>query len=422
MMSINSKTFKIIWRALLVGIATSLVVSVFRELVKLMFSGLLMIYSRGWNWQLILVMLIFSGLLGLLIGTIINRYRAVKGSGIPQAEAEMTGRRDYAWLPCLALKMLVSTLTVGSGVFMGHEGPSIQLGGSVGHGVAALTHQDHRIQRLLVASGAAAGLTAVFNTPLASSFFVMETVYASLAPQLMMTVVLSALTSDFVSMLFFGTQPFLNLHQIPKLPLKFYPELIILGILLGILGLIFKKLMLNPPHWANYFHRFGSIAPVIPLMLVVPLGIANAKLIGTGSQLILFASRISLPLWIIIFYFLARFSTVWLAFTSGLPGGIFLPILTLGALIGDFCAQGLVEIGWLPAGELVVFISAAMGGYFACIAKAPLTAIMLITEMVGSFRPILPLILVTIVADLTDGCFHGQPIYRVMLNRLLKSN
>ncbi|CAH1851058.1 TrkA-C domain-containing protein [Leuconostocaceae bacterium R-53105] len=109
------------------------------------------------------------------------------------------------------------------------------------------------------------------------------------------------------------------------------------------------------------------------------------------------------------------------SYGSGLPGGIFLPILTLGALNGALMGQIFIMLGWIPATYMVNFIVIGMAAYFACIGKAPFTAIILIVEMVGSITHILPLALVSLIAYLVVDILNGAPIYTSLLQRLLKN-
>ena len=358
--------------------------------------------------------------LAILIGKVITDHPGVSGSGIPQIEAELKDRRWYRWWPVLWRKLIVSTLTVGSGVFMGHEGPSIQLGGSIAQGIASWTHQNHSRSKLMVAGGAAAGLTAVFNTPLASSLFVLEAVYHDFSTLVWIITLSAALTSDLISISVFGNRPLLYMPGLKTIPLVNFPQLVGLGLVIGLLGYLYKVVTLKSTGWCSVKNLIPkSLKPVIPLLFVIPVGIIAPQLIGPGTTLIGLVTKTALPVWLIVVYFVIRLVGSSLAFGSGLPGGIFLPILTFGALTGAGYARMMVLLGWLAPEYVASFVVISMAGYFACVAKAPLTSILLITEMVGTLHHLAALSLIVVIAYLTDDWLNGRPIYQTLLKRLL---
>lgn len=411
------------WMVLLgivVGISSGAVVSAFRWLVQVMFTGLKYLYiACRTNLNLIWVILLINVALAVVIGKIINNFSAVSGSGIPQIEAELTDRKWYYWWPVLWRKFITSTLTVGSGVFMGHEGPSIQLGGSVAQGVASMTHQNHERTKLMIAGGAAAGLTAVFNTPLASSLFVLETVYHGFSTMVWLITLSAAVASDLVSMSIFGKLPLLYVPRVRAIPLDLFPQLIIMGIIIGFLGFGYKVVTLNSSKVYRFHKLPGWTKPIIPLLFMIPIGIIWPQLIGTGSGLIHLVVKTSFPFLVIAGYFIIRLIGSSLAFGSGLPGGIFLPILTFGALTGAGYARILIDLNGMSPVYLASFVAVAMAGYFACVTKSPLTSILLITEMIGTLHHLAALSLVVVVAYVVDDLLDGRPIYDTLLDRLL---
>lgn len=141
--------------------------------------------------------------------------------------------------------------------------------------------------------------------------------------------------------------------------------------------------------------------------------------LGGGNQLIVQFAQQTPLLVPLIGYFVLRFIFSTISYGSGLPGGIFLPILTLGALLGAIGARCFVAVGWLPAMYVANFMIYAMAGYFAGISKAPFTAILLITEMVGTLQHLMPLAVVAIVAYITVDVLGGAPIYEAMLQQMV---
>ncbi len=290
-------------------------------------------------------------------------------------------------------------------------------------GLCGLILPCDRCLRVLIAGGAAAGLSAAFNAPIASSLFVLEEVYHNFSPLIWTTALSSAIASDFISMNFFGLTPVLHLHYFESFPIKYYFLLIFLGIFLGFLGKLYSYMTLNidkvyakikwlPRNW-------DSVVPVVPLLMVIPLGLIWPQVLGGGNSVVLGISHFWSSIAILIALFAVRliFSTI--SYGSGLPGGIFLPILTLGAIVGALFGKVCVAMGLMPEKLVINCVIYSMAGYFACIGKAPFTAILLITEMVGSLSHLMPLAVVSLIAYTVTDIMRERPIYEAMLDALL---
>jgi hypothetical protein len=159
---------------------------------------------------------------------------------------------------------------------------------------------------------------------------------------------------------------------------------------------------------------------IIPFLLVIPIGLLWPVALGGGNGMIVLFAKHTPLLLPLIGYFILRFCFSTISYSSGLPGGIFLPILALGALLGAIGARLFVAVGWLPQIYVANLIIYAMAGYFAGISKAPFTAILLITEMVGTLHHLMPLAVVAIVAYITVDVLGGAPIYEAMLEQMVK--
>lgn len=405
----------------LVGIGAGIVVSAFRLSIEQLLKLMQAIY--GWlgghpmwllPWAILLV------LVAIFIGHLVKRTSMIKGSGIPQIEGQLAGELDYPWWPVLWKKFVGGILGIGSGLFLGREGPSIQLGGTVAQGMAERFNFDGRRRRLLIAGGAAAGLSAAFNAPIASTLFILEEVYHSFSTLVWITSLTSAVVADFISSEVFGLTPVLHIAYQHALPLKYYGLLLILGVGLGLLGVVYQWGTLNGGKlYAKLTWLPAHLNGIIPFLLVIPIGLFWPETLGGGNQMIVAFAQHTPLLVPLIGYFVLRLVFSMISYGSGLPGGIFLPILTLGALLGAVGARSFVLLGWLPAAFIANFMIYAMAGYFAGISKAPFTAILLITEMVGSLQHLLPLAVVAIVAYITVDVLGGAPIYEALLEKLV---
>lgn len=418
---LNTFRFSYIVRGLVIGIIVGLIVSLFRLVIAKMLVAVKAYFalSHGNHW-LLLAWIPLAVIICLINGRLISKNPDIKGSGIPQVEGQLAGELEMKWWPVLWQKWVGGVLGIGSGLFLGREGPSIQLGAAIGQGFAEKTNKRGSGRRVMIAGGAAAGLSAAFNAPIAATLFILEEVYHNFSPLIWTTALAAAISSNYISMTFFGLKPVLDLDQSKLFPTESYWQLILLGILLGLLGLVYQYLTLNA---GKLYQRLPFIkrnyVSIIPLLCMIPIAYWWPVTIGGGNALI--TNILSLPssLKFLLGIFLLRliFSTV--CYGTGLPGGIFLPILTLGAIIGAFFGKGLVMLGLAPSNAVVDYIIYAMAGYFACISKAPFTAILLITEMVGSLKHLMPLAVVSLIAYTVVDLLRGAPIYAAMLKHLL---
>lgn len=418
--SLNYVRFRFIIRGALVGILVGFVVSLFRLVIENLLKVMQGVYPKLLTepkfWPIVILFLIF--VLGVN-AHFLAKEPNISGSGIPQVEGQLAGLVEVDWWSVLWRKWIGGVLAIGSGLFLGREGPSIQLGAMVGQGVSQKLHLNKSEQRCLLAGGAAAGLAAAFNAPIAASLFVIEEIYHNFSPFVWTTSLAAAVTANFVSLNFFGLRPVLYLPHDQSFPPSSYWALVILGIFLGLLGLVYEFLTLNSSY---LYQKLKWLPPrfygAIPLAIVIFIGMYWPQYLGGGNNLI-----VSLPAWhltlgSLLCLFLLRLVFSTLSYGSSLPGGIFLPILTLGALLGALYWKVLAQMGLLSDAFLVNCMIYAMAGYFAGIGKAPFTAILLVTEMVGSLEHLMPLALVSLTAYAVCDILHGKPIYEAMLANL----
>lgn len=405
---------------ILVGLLSGLVVSMFRWSIahSLKIFQNLYIAART-NISLIVGLIGLMIVIALIVGYLLKKEPDISGSGIPQVEAQLGGEMQIHWWSVLWRKFVGGILSIAPGLFLGREGPSIQLGAAVGQGVGELTHDNKGVnQRVLIASGAAAGLSAAFSAPIAGAMFVLEEVYHNFSPLVWITSLASAVSANVIALYVFGLKPVLQVPYKYSLPIKYYWHLIILGIILGLMGRLYQICTLSMPAIFQKTRLPRYIQCIIPLILIVPLGMAVPEFIGGGNEIITSLLSYGPSLSLMLVLLAIRFIFSMISYGSGVPGGIFLPILNLGAIIGAIYAIVMNQLGLLPIAfesNLIIF---AMAGYFACISKAPFTAIILVTEMVGSLEHLMPLAVLSLVAYIVVDLTNGAPIYEALKERL----
>lgn len=418
---LNFSNVRQIGRAIIIGIATGLVVSIFRLAIQWALSLVIACFRFFHQQPLWLIpWAVVSIILALFLGRMSQAHPDIKGSGIPQVEGQLTGQFDEKWWPVLWRKFVGGILGIGSGLYLGREGPSIQLGATIGQGIAEVNNVTKIERRVGIASGAAAGLSAAFNAPIASSMFILEEVYHNFSPLVWLSVFISAVSSNWVSMSFFGLRPDLDLPHEALFPANQYLQLILLGIVLGVLGRVYQYVILHLGTWSRKVSWFKpSWYPVIPFLLVIPIAWFWPVTLGGGNNLIVSLPKLPLSIPLLFGLLLLRFIFSMISYGSEIPGGIFLPILTLGAVIGAFYFVIVESMGIIPKQYLGNYVIYAMAGYFACISKAPFTAILLITEMVGSMTHLMPLAVVAVVAYVINDILGGLPVYMAMFNNFI---
>lgn len=418
----NDRRIRYIVKGSLVGVVAGIVVSLFRLGVELIFSNIVRLYQFFHNQPLWLIPWFFVTLIvALIIGLLVKSEPDIKGSGIPQVEGEVQGVLQVKWWSVLWKKFIGGLLAIGSGLFLGREGPSIQLGASVGLGVSQFTKSDVTEENVLLSSGAGAGLAAAFNAPLAGLMFVLEEVHHNFSPLVAITTFTAAIVSNFISLTIFGLTPVLDIGAVTSLPIQYYWFLPLLGIFLGIFGWLYNKVLLDilPKFYGLFSFIPAHFNSVIPLLFLIPISFYLPEFIGGGSEIVTLLPEWNTTITILLALFVFRFVFSMISYGASVPGGIFLPILSLGAILGTLFGYLMITYFQMEPAYLTHFILFAMAGYFTAIGKAPLTAILLVTEMVGGLNQLMPLAVVSLTAYLTADFLNVAPIYESLLEKLI---
>ena len=412
-------------RGIIVGLVVGLIVGSFRFSIEKGFHVIQGLYRDQDNLVRNLLMICLLYLVICWLSAKLTRSeKDIKGSGIPQVEAELKGLMSLNWWSVLWKKYILGILAIASGLMLGREGPSIQLGAVGGKGIAKWLKSSPVEERSLIASGAAAGLAAAFNAPIAGLLFVVEEVYHHFSRFFWVSTLAASLVANFVSLLIFGLTPVLDMpDNIPQMSLDQYWIYLVMGIILGVSGYLYEKAVLNVSlvyDWiGKHLHLDRAYYALLAFILIIPIGLYLPQILGGGSQLILSLTEQSYTFQVLLAYFIIRFIWSMISYGSGLPGGIFLPILALGSLLGALIGTICLHFGLISQEQFPIFIILGMSGYFGAISKAPLTAMILVTEMVGDIRNLMPLGLVTLVAYIIMDLLKGAPVYEAMLEKML---
>lgn len=402
--------------SVLVGVAVGIVVSGFRWLISASVSGLTWVYSAAWSglWWVLVIVVILSLGAGVFVAWMVKTQPISGGSGIPDIESRLRSTKpvDFPWWRVLWRKLAGGLLVICPGLFLGREGPSVQMGASVGMGVSGATETTRTFRRELVAAGAAAGLAAAFTAPIAGVLFVAEEVYSRFTLKTGISAFAASLSASAVSVEVFGLKPVFDIPHALVPPIGQYWQFVIFGIVLGAVAWLYEKTLFLGFAFYDFLHIPASVRPLIPLALTVPVGLFLPQLLGGGNELVTFLGHHEVTVGLLVVIFVVRLLGSQLAYTSGVPGGIFLPLLSLGAVAGALASGSLAWLGVgadnLASTSLMMMVG--MAGLFGAVSKAPLTAIVLVMEMT-SYGVLLPLGVVTLLAYLIYDALGGQPIY-----------
>ncbi|MCI1523633.1 MAG: ClC family H(+)/Cl(-) exchange transporter [Lactobacillus crispatus] len=418
---------KTLVQAISVGLTTGVIVSAFRWIIDQTMQLLYQIYPQMAAQRVLIVpYILLMFIIAITLGKITTPYlEQVIGSGVPQIEAVLLNENKMPWWSILWRKFIGGLLAICPGLMLGREGPCIEMGAMVGQGLAEKVFKSNKENlRTLQECGVAAGLAAAFSAPIAGALFLVEEITFDFKPQKVVAVLAATFSADFVTILAFGNKPCLYLPVNDYLPVTAYWALPLIGIFLGIMAYIYQYVLLSLKPWFSKIRKIpAAYHSIIPLILIIPVGLFNAHLLGGSHVLIdnLFNLNWNVKafgswdfLLLPILFLIIRFVFSMLSYGSSVPGGIFMPILVLGALLGIICANIMIKSQIILPMYFPHILVISMAAYFGAIEKAPFTAIMLLTEMIGTVQQVLPMIIVTFVAYYILDILGGKPIYEAL--------
>ncbi|WP_302225827.1 ClC family H(+)/Cl(-) exchange transporter [Veillonella magna] len=376
------------------------------------------VYMMNTDWLSIVGWVVLMIILGWICAKLLRWAPLSGGSGIPQIEGEMMGIFDMNPYRTLVSKYLGGIFNGLCGFSVGREGPSVQLGGSVGKILAYWFKSPLREERILTSAGAAAGLTAAFSAPVSGAIFVFEEVHKSFYPMLVIPTFTAALMSNFVTSTIFGLQPSLGFTVMTGLPLSSFSYLLLLGVVMGLIGVAFNRTILLGKKLFSRWSAGGTVKIIATFLVVTMIGYDSQLLLGGGNDLVGQLSAEHLGLWLLAGIVVGKILLTALCYGSGAQGGIFLPMLVIGAAAGALVQAVLVTAGLMNQAYLGNFVICAMGGMLAAAMRTPLLSILLVLEMTNSFHSIYSVGTVAIVAYLTAELCKEAPIYDSLLEMM----
>ncbi len=404
--------------AIIVGLAGGVGVWLFKEMYYWIGHYFDAIY-QDWVWLGAWIMIPMMAAVGLLVGLIshylVGEERHHGVAGIIESVALAGGRLRYWRLP---LKSLAAALSLGGGASVGPEDPSVQIGSNIGSMVGQWLHLSDERVRILVAAGAASGIAAAFNAPIAGVFFAIEIVLGEISGNAMGVVLLASVVSAVVTQIVSGPQPAFIVPTYPYHSALELPFFLGLGLLTGLLAVAYIRLIYR---MNDFFHSLPVppwFRPAIAGAMVASVAIFLPQVRGVGYDTIESAlNNVNVGVLLFLFISLAKLVLTPVSVGGGFPGGVFAPVLVIGATFGN--AYGQIVNDFVPALNLVP-ASFAMVGMAATLAgaiHAPLTAMLLLFEMTNDYRIILPLMFAVTVSMLVSQRLQRDSVYGLALAR-----
>jgi CIC family chloride channel protein len=373
------------------------------------------------------ILVLITGAIGGLAAWITGHYAPeAGGSGIPHIKAVLIHVRILRPWRLIAVKLGAGLLALGAGFSLGREGPTVQIGAAIGRITGDLFRVPRRSYSALIASGAGAGLAAAFNAPLAGFLFVMEELKRDMSPLTYGTALVGSVCSVAVTRFLLGQSPSFHLPATHAPPLIVLGPIAILGVIAGVAGVLFNRALLGAltlrtrlkiPRFAAGIGvgiLSGLLLAYFPEVTGGGHEVASHLLNGdiTGSNLFVLAIAV----------FLGKLAFTALSYGTGVPGGIFAPILVMGAFLGFAYGIALHRVmptfGFSDAGYATI----GMAALLAASVRAPLTGVVLIVEMTAEYQLLYALLVGAFLSYATAELLGDEPVYEALLERDLRQS
>ncbi|MDI9913895.1 ClC family H(+)/Cl(-) exchange transporter [Rhodococcus sp. IEGM 1379] len=370
----------------------------------------------GW-----LVPVALVALCTVLAVLIVRRVPLAAGSGIQHVEAVARGEAKPPGLILVPARFVGGLLAIGSGLVLGREGPTVHMGAAIGAETGRRASLPESDVRLLQTSMSGAGLAVAFNAPIGGALFVCEEVTHSFTLRTVLPTMFGVAVAVGCSRLISGDRPDFAVDAVPTPQLALLPLFVVFGLLTGLLGICYNHMILG---MLNAVARLRRIPPTIvglAIGAIIGLTLFIDPLAGGGgdplSQLIVGGRTFVLP--IMLLYLVVRFFTGPLSYSAGTPGGLFAPLLAVGALWGSLFAGLSSFIPGVDGGLTIALSLVGMAAFFGAVVRAPFTGIVIVVEMTTVTSALVPMLAATAAAVLVATLAGSAPIYDILRKRML---
>ena len=408
--------------AFVVGLSTGFVALFFRFLIHFFYGlffgkGELVFSQLTTNWHIFIPLIPALG--GLLVGPIVSFFSSeAKGHGVPEVMLAVATKGGIIRPRVAVAKSVASSICIGSGGSAGREGPIVQIGSAVGSTIGQYFRMSDQRIKVLVGCGAAGGISAVFNAPIAGVFFALEIILGDFAIHTFGPVVLSSVIASVVTHAFLGNYPAFSVPHYELLSVAELPMYLILGGLCGLFSVLYIVTLYRAEDFFEDRVKIpGYLKPALGGLLLGIIGVFFPQVFKDGYEFIKQALYSEMALWLMSVLIFLKILATSLTLGSGNSGGIFAPSLFIGSMAGGSFGK---LMHWLfPAvtASSGAYALVGMGAVVAGATHAPITAMVIIFEMTGDYRIILPLMLACAFSALLTRRLKPESIYTLKLVR-----
>jgi CIC family chloride channel protein len=401
--------------ALVAGAAAGLIGACFRYLLEHgdNLRGSIVTWAHGYGLGGLAMLIALAAAATACAAFLVRRFSPeASGSGIPHVEAVLHGNAPPTKLRLIIVKFIGGILAIASGLALGREGPTVQMGASISNFIADVFRRNANDARILLAAGAGAGLATAFNAPIAGSVFVLEELLRRFDTRITIATLGTSAAAIAVARVILGVEPDFDLAALPYSQFSVVPTYLVLGLFIGVLGVAYNRAIIGALAAANSLKR----VPVEARAAVIGAGIAllawfAPSWVGGGDPITQQALNGQSALTILPLFFAVRFALGAISYAAGTPGGLFAPLLVLGAqaglFFGHFAARWFPNAGTDPAAYAVT----GMAAFFTAAVRCPVTGIILVIELTASDTQLLSMLAACFTAMLVPTLVGNPPIY-----------
>jgi CIC family chloride channel protein len=355
---------------------------------------------------------------GLLVGPLVYFFaREAKGHGVPEVMESVALRGGVIRKRVVLVKTLASAISIGTGGSVGREGPIVQIGSAIGSTIGQALHVSADRMRALVGCGAAAGIAATFNAPIAGSMFALEVILGDFGLATFSPIVISSVLATAVSRAFLGDTPAFIVPAYQFVSAWEFPIYLILGFFCAAVGVTFSKTLYRCEDLFESLKFPEYLKPIIGGLILGVSGLLIPQILGVGYGAMDLALGQQLAWWLMLLLVAAKLLATSITIGSGGSGGIFAPSLYMGVMAGGFFGMVVHQLFPNVTASPGAYSIVGMGAVVSATTHGPLAAILILFEMTGSYEIILPLMFSCIIATIASGQLMKESIYTLKLVR-----
>ena len=373
------------------------------------------------------LLIICAGILGLISARLLKYEKNCRGGGIPTSVAILRGLISFNWLRNIIVLFFSAMCTYLCGIPLGSEGPSVQMGTAVGRGTVKMFPKKHLAwNKYIMTSGACAGFACATGAPISGIFFAFEEAHRRFSPMIIMaatsSVSFASVTTNLLCQVFNEEAALFDILILPSLPLKYLFLSVVIGIVCGLLSGAFTKIYskVNVVLTTKLASLPFTLKMISIFALVAIIGFFFSDALGSGHSLIERLLHDSTVSYTIIFILLIRVVLLIFANNIGVTGGLFVPTLTFGAIVGSVLSRTFVLFGICDESFSTVIVVLSIASFLSAFVQTPITSIIFSIEVLGAINNVLPLIVAVIISYITIEITPVQCMYETVIEAKTK--